>query len=59
MVGGGGKKMKGKRAERGCVFWLFVFFKTSLNKDAPKHPNRDALGSLQCPKGLYYRVAFF
>lgn len=39
--------------------FVVMFFKRSLNKGAPKHPKGDVLGNLQCPKGLYYSVAFF
>jgi len=57
---GGGRREQDEREEvRKGLGFIFVFFKRSLNKGTPKHPSGDVLGSLQCPKGLYYRVAFF
>lgn len=41
------------------LHFIVMFFQRSLNKGAPKHASGDVLGSLQCPKGLYYSVALF
>lgn len=55
-----GRREQDEREEgRKGLYFVAVFFKRNLNKGAPKLPNGDVLGSLQCPKGLYYNVAFF
>ena len=54
-----GRREQDEREEgRKGLHFIFMFFKRSLNKGAPRHPNGDVLGSLKCPKGLYYSVAF-
>lgn len=55
-----GRREQDERKEnRKELHFIVMFFMRSLNKGAPKQPKGDVLGSLQCPKGLCYSVAFF
>lgn len=55
-----GRREQDEREEgRKGLLFIVMFFKRSLKKGAPKYPNRDVLGSLQCPEGLCYSAAFF